>query len=74
MAHADAGLDRQRRIQEIMATNGVDEDEANWLVDLVDGVWRGDLGGPEGLTDEERVALGLTPWPIPSRRPTPAQS
>jgi hypothetical protein len=66
--------DRQLRIQEFMAADGVDEDEANWLIDLVDGVWRGDIGGPNGMSDEERVAFGLEPWPIPSRRPTPAKS
>jgi hypothetical protein len=65
--------DRQRRMQEIMAADSVDEDEANWLIDLVDGVWRGDIGGPNGMSDEERIALGLDPWPIPSRRPTPAK-
>ncbi len=74
MAHADTDLDRQCRIQEVTATDGVDVDEANWLIDLVDGVWRGDIAGPNGMSDEERVALGLPPWPIPSGRPTPTRT
>jgi hypothetical protein len=40
---------------------GVDEEEATFIVNLSDGYVRGDLE----LDDDERVRLGLEPWPIP---------
>jgi hypothetical protein len=66
MDHSTTDPVRLARIREVMARYGVDESEAAFMLDLADGKTRGDLGGPEGLTDEERERLGLEPWPIPA--------
>ncbi|HEY7037016.1 MAG TPA: hypothetical protein VH482_37145 [Thermomicrobiales bacterium] len=73
MDHLTTDPPRSARVREVMARYGVDEDEAIFMLDLAEGKSRGDLGGPDGLTDEQRVALGLDPWPIPSRHPSPAK-
>ena len=65
MANLTIDPARLAQIREIAARYGVDEHEAAFMLDLAEGKTRGDLGGPEGLTDEERERLDLEPWPIP---------
>jgi hypothetical protein len=49
------------RIRRLMDELGVDEEEVTFIVNFSDGEVRGDLG----MDDDERVRLGLDPWPIP---------
>jgi hypothetical protein len=71
MDHLATDPTRLTRIRDVMTRYGVDADEAAFMLDLAEGTSRGDLGGPEGLSDEQRIALGLDPWPI--RTPEVAQ-
>jgi len=52
---------KNARIQRLMDELGVDEEEAEFIVNLSDSEVRGDLE----MDDAERVRRGLEPWPIP---------
>ena len=57
---------KSARVRRLMDELGVDEEEAEFIVNLSDGEIRGDLE----LEGDERARLGLEPWPIPDPAPT----